>query len=201
MPRPEVVARLTTVFRRHGYDGATLSRLSHATGLGKASLYHHFPGGKEDMAAAVLEGAEAWLQSQLVQPLRGPDTPRQRLEQMVRALDQMHAGGREGCLFAALTLGEARERFHDRLRRAFKAWIGAVAALLAEAGLKSEEAARRAEDAVLRIQGALVLSAGLGSPAPFRRLMQDLPDELLAGASAAARARTPAKRKAPARRR
>lgn len=195
MPKPEVVGRLTTVFRRHGYDGATLSRLSQATGLGKASLYHHFPGGKEDMAEAVLDNAEAWLQSHVVQPLRGPGSARQRLEHMTRALDQLYAGGREGCLLAALTLGEARERFHDRLRRAFKAWIGAIAGVLAEAGLKGEEAARRAEEAVLRIEGALVLGAALGSPAPFRRLLAALPDELLAGT------RAPARRKVPARRR
>jgi TetR/AcrR family transcriptional regulator, lmrAB and yxaGH operons repressor len=182
LPKPEVVARLTAVFRRHGYDGATLSLLSEATGLGKASLYHHFPGGKEDMALAVLERVEAWVQAQIVQPLRGPGVPRERLGRMIKAIDELYAGGREGCLLNALSLGSARATFQERLRRAFKTWIGAIAAVLADAGLKAEEATRRAEDAVLRIEGALVVGAGLGSPAPFRRLIQALPDELLAGA-------------------
>jgi len=41
---------LTDVFRTYGYEGATLSRISEATGLQRASLYHRFPGGKEAMA-------------------------------------------------------------------------------------------------------------------------------------------------------
>lgn len=42
MARVEVVQRLLKVFRQHGYEGATLSRISEATGLGRASLCHHF---------------------------------------------------------------------------------------------------------------------------------------------------------------
>ena len=54
MTREEAIAQLSKVFRQYGYEGATLARLSAATGLRKASLYHHFPKGKEKMAAAVL---------------------------------------------------------------------------------------------------------------------------------------------------
>ena len=44
--REAVVERLMAVIRREGYDGASLAQLSKATGLGKGSLYHHFPSGK-----------------------------------------------------------------------------------------------------------------------------------------------------------
>jgi AcrR family transcriptional regulator len=53
--RNEVIARVMAVVRREGYDGASLAELSKATGLGKSSLYHHFPDGKNDMVAAVLD--------------------------------------------------------------------------------------------------------------------------------------------------
>ena len=49
--REVVLERLLATFRDQGYDGASLAELSAATGLGKSSLYHHFPGGKVDMAA------------------------------------------------------------------------------------------------------------------------------------------------------
>ena len=51
--REEAVASMSEIFRRYGYEGASLKRLSDASGLGRSSLYHHFPNGKEDMAAAV----------------------------------------------------------------------------------------------------------------------------------------------------
>src|SRR5690606_16719108 len=138
------------------------------------------------MAQTVLDQAEAWLRSELLAPLRQAGAPRDRLAAMCRALERRHAGGREASLLASLSLGE-REAFQDRLRRAFRLWIGALAETLAEAGIARAEAARRAEDAVARIQGALILAAGLGSPAPFRTLMKELPDSLLAGASGPAR--------------
>lgn len=46
MDRAEAVRRLVKTFRQSGYEGTTLSQISQATGLGKASLYHHFPNGK-----------------------------------------------------------------------------------------------------------------------------------------------------------
>ena len=62
MDRSEAVQKLVMVFRQHGYEGATLSKISEATGLGRASLYHHFPGGKQEMARAVLESVAAWFE-------------------------------------------------------------------------------------------------------------------------------------------
>ena len=46
--REGLLETLGAVFESRGYDGATLSLLSAATGLGKASLYHPFPGAYTD---------------------------------------------------------------------------------------------------------------------------------------------------------
>jgi TetR/AcrR family transcriptional repressor of lmrAB and yxaGH operons len=54
MSRQTIVPELLELFRKFGYDGVTIARISEATGLGKASLYHHFPQGKEQMAREVL---------------------------------------------------------------------------------------------------------------------------------------------------
>src|SRR5437762_12723369 len=53
--RAALLPVLGEVFRAHGYEGATLALITEATGLGKGSLYHFFPGGKAQMAAAVLD--------------------------------------------------------------------------------------------------------------------------------------------------
>ncbi|TMV66254.1 helix-turn-helix transcriptional regulator, partial [Thioclava sp. BHET1] len=52
--RADVVPLLAEVFRDCGYEGTALSKITAATGLGKGSLYNFFPGGKEEMAEAVL---------------------------------------------------------------------------------------------------------------------------------------------------
>ena len=66
--KDEVLDRLTKTFRTSGYDGASLARLSESTGIGRSSLYHYFPGGKEEMAQAVLAHANAWLETNNPRP-------------------------------------------------------------------------------------------------------------------------------------
>src|SRR3712207_5952702 len=135
LSRDEVVDRLARVFRRCGYDGATLARLSETTGLGRASLDHHFPRGKEGMARAVLQHATDWLREKVLEPLRGPGDPADRLHRMAHSLNVLYASGTEACLLGVLAGGDAREVFQDPIRDALGAWTEAIAAVLVEAGL------------------------------------------------------------------
>ena len=57
-----LLAVIAEVFRKHGYEGASLARIGQATGLGKGSLYNFFPCGKEEMAAGVLAHIVAWFE-------------------------------------------------------------------------------------------------------------------------------------------
>ena len=45
--RADARPALAEAFRQYGFEGASLSMLSEATGLGNGSLYHFFPGGKD----------------------------------------------------------------------------------------------------------------------------------------------------------
>ncbi len=185
LPRDEVVQRLTQVIREHGYDGATLSRMSQATGLGKASLYHYFPRGKEQIAEEVLTRAGGWLEEHAIGPLREAGPPRAKLERLGRALSTFYAGGESACLLDLLSVGGAGEVFSESIKANLGRLEAGIAGVLAEAGLAPEQAARRAEDALIAVQGALVVSRAKRSTEPFRRVLADLPDRLLAGSETA----------------
>jgi TetR/AcrR family transcriptional repressor of lmrAB and yxaGH operons len=180
LPREEVVMRLLAVFQAHGYDGASLAELSTATGLGKSSLYHYFPGGKADMARAVIARVNRWLVETAIRPLRGPGTPARRLARMLDALDAFYAGGRKCCVLGNLVMGGARRLVQAELRAAFELWIRALADLAVEAGVPRARARERAEDAVVAIEGALIVAGGRDNPAPFRRALRRIPGLLLA---------------------
>lgn len=182
IPKEEVLDRLTRVFRQAGYEGATLARLSKATGLVKASLYHYFPGGKADMAENVLARADAWMEDKVLAPLAGPGTPVERLGAMAGALNEFYAGGHDGCLLGLLSHGKARDRFQEHVRTALRRWADAIAAVLEEAGFSADLAQERGQDAVIQVQGALVVARGLGDTAPFVRTVAALPERLLAPA-------------------
>jgi TetR/AcrR family transcriptional repressor of lmrAB and yxaGH operons len=185
MPAPllskdEVLERLLAAFRDSGYDGASLAELSSATGLGKSSLYHHFPGGKEDMARQVLAHLDGQLAEALFEPLRSAQSPARKLAAMLATLDAFYEGGRKACLLERLCASVDRGRFQRPLARAFATWIEAVEALCVEAGVPRSLARSRAEDLVVRLEGALIVCVGTGDPGVFQRTLRELRRSLLA---------------------
>lgn len=180
LSREEVVERLMRVVRRHGYDGASLAELSKATGLGKSSLYHYFPDGKDDMVRAVLEHLESQLRETVFEPLRRPGPARRRVEEMIDTVDAFYRGGREACVLGNLVLGTSRSRFRSKLEAIFNEWIDALSGALIDAGLSKAVARARAEDAVMRVEGALILAGAMNDASLFARAVRQLPAELLA---------------------
>src|SRR5260370_8776623 len=91
--KDEIIDRLFTVFRDRGFEGASLADLSRATGLGKSSLYHHFPRGKEQMAEAVLERATALIDNANLKVAQPPEPRTGAVRKIVSAFDHIFAPG------------------------------------------------------------------------------------------------------------
>lgn len=176
----QLFSKLNRVFRTHGYEGASLSIISGALGLGRASLYYRFPGGKAEMVEALLAYVEETCMKNMFAPLREPGPVKERVERMARVIDEFYEGGHCACLFETLSLGNQDNPFLSQVRRIFNAWVHALAAVAREAGYPDGEARRAAEKALVGIQGGLVFARASGDTGPFRRVLQELPD-LLAG--------------------
>ncbi|MDP6012869.1 MAG: TetR/AcrR family transcriptional regulator [Alphaproteobacteria bacterium] len=73
--KERLVAALSDMFCTHGYGGASVAVLVRAAGLSKASLYHHFPGGKE-----------ARLEVGMLAPLAGESPLPERVDAMMVAV-------------------------------------------------------------------------------------------------------------------
>jgi len=174
--KAEIVDRLFVVFQDHGYEGASLADLSRATGLGKSSLYHHFPGGKEQMAEAVLEKGKAFIQSAVAEVAKSPEPLKVRIRKIIAALDRLYAGGRNPCVLGRLAVSEigpvGRKLAHD----IFAIWTDAVAHLARESGMSQARSRHFAEDWIARVQGSLILYAANGDCTPFQRTMMSLLD-------------------------
>lgn len=178
--RADIVPKLGEIFREHGFEGASLALIGQKTGLGKSSLYHFFPGGKEEMAAAVLADIDAWFEANVYRPLREADDPRRAIADMRRSVVDYFRSGRRVCLVGAFALDNVRDRFALEIRNYFVAWTQALGASLERAGHDRQIAHQRAEEAVANIQGALVLSRALGDPSVFERALARIEAQLLA---------------------
>ena len=179
LTRTQVLERILVEFRMRGFDATSLNDLSSATGLGKSSLYHHFPGGKEQMAAEVLAHLQATLEQGVFTPLRGVRPAKKRLAGLLDVLDAFYRGGKDACLLERLTASTVAGPLRAPLRATFAAMMTAFEEAARDAGLTPTVARTRAEDAVIRIEGALVVCAGSGETGPFERVMRRLRLEFL----------------------
>jgi AcrR family transcriptional regulator len=80
----EIAKQCFALFARQGFDAVSMEDLSAATGLGKSSLYHHYAG-KQDILAAGLDRALDALFAILDEPSAAAGTP---LERVVFVLDR-----------------------------------------------------------------------------------------------------------------
>ncbi len=180
MSKEEIVVQLLNVFRQYGYDGTSLSQISQVIGLSKASLYHHFPGGKEEMATAALDYLDSWLEANILKLLRNSDAPPfERLKAMLENVELVFDQGRKPCLWAVLTLEGGSDRFHTQIKQTLSRWIEAIAVVLQEIGIDAEQAKYQSEDAIVRIQGSLVLARGLDNTDLFNRTIKELATQFL----------------------
>jgi TetR/AcrR family transcriptional repressor of lmrAB and yxaGH operons len=167
LSREDAIARIAEVFREYGFAGTSLSAITEATGLGKGSLYNHFPGGKDQMGDEVLAHIDAWFEARIYAPLRQAGNPRSAIAAMFDAVEDYFRSGRRICLVGAFALDATRDRFAAKVQGYFTAWIEALAAALARGG--AHDAHALAEEVVAGIQGALVLSRALSDPGLFKR--------------------------------
>jgi len=175
--REDVLPLVAGVFRELGYDGTSISRITEMTGLGKGSLYHFFPGGKEEMAAAVLAEVDSWFTLNIFTPLH-EQAAASAIPAMWQAVESYFHSGQRICLLGAFALDETRDRFASTISRYFSRWIEALTAALIRNGQQAASARENAQDAVLGIQGAITLSRAMNDPALFTAALVRLSQRL-----------------------
>ena len=163
--RDQLLAMVAEVFREHGYEGASIALIGAATGLGKGSLYHFFPGGKEQLGEEVIRTsglAYIALFDLFIAPA----------EDLVSGIEAFFAAGIatleatdyvEGCPIAtvALEVASTNEPLRQATADVFTAWIDAGTEKFAKFGLGHEAARTLTITAVNNLEGAFVLCRSL----------------------------------------
>ena len=175
-----LLERLIQTFKDVGYEGASLSALSEATGLKKSSLYHRFPEGKAQMAREVMAETARVLDAEVFPLLSADAAPDAKIGAFVRVMDGFYAGGRQSCLLNMLQPPRAEtSACGEAIGETFSRLLGALAAVAREAGATPAQARLRAEQVLVELQGALVVARGANDPGVFERMLKRLPAIIL----------------------
>lgn len=171
--RADVIPALGETFRRYGFEGASVARITEHTKLGKGSLYHFFPGGKDEMATAVLADIQGWFEKNIFTPLEN-DEPAPAIAAMFTAVEAYFKSGQRICLMGAFALEDTRDRFASEVRTYFVRWREALSQALERAGFDSDEAERSANTIIAGIQGAIILARALDNERSFSDALDHL---------------------------
>lgn len=182
--RDELISKLGEIFREYGFAGTSLSAITARTGLGKSSLYHFFPNGKNEMAAEVLNNIDQWFEQNIFVPLRKSEDPLTGISNMFKAVNVYFDSGNRICLVGAFALDNTRDQFSQEVSAYFTAWTNALAFALKRIGFSPTDAKASAEDIVANIQGALVLARSQNNPKIFARTLKRLQKRIVATTNA-----------------
>lgn len=171
----QLMTGLMAVLRAKGFDGASMNDLSEATGLKKASLYHRFPGGKKEIAEAVLAYTGDWSEVNIYQVLTDQTKPPlERLQKVIANIRVLYNDGQAICILRALTMDSSLPLFGNLIEERFKVWIEAFVLVGKDFGFTDEKAQKLALETLVRVQGSLVLSKALDNVAPFQENLMEI---------------------------
>lgn len=168
--RDRLIRAMGGALQRRGLHGVGLSEILAEAGTPKGGLYHHFPGGKTELAVATIEQLVADLCALLDKLLAAAPDPVTALELWTgRAQQQLAASAfQRGCPLATVALESDADDVD--IRRALSAGFAAVRAKLArafEAAGNIPDAAGLAALIVAAYEGALLQARVAGSVAPM----------------------------------
>ena len=159
--RADLVQTMARLLRDQGYTATGRAQLLAESGVSNGSLYHHFPGGMEELAEAALEASGQAVVDALRHALDG--APNAALG-VTRFLDMAKGPvvGEPcpGCPIAPTALESPiiSPRLRAAAARCFDQWEGVIAARLATDGWPEDSVAETASAALALIEGALLLA-------------------------------------------
>lgn len=166
---------LMNVITAKGYEGASLNELADASGLKKASLYHRFPGGKKDIAIAVLNFIREWIDKTIIKVLGNSELPPEvKLEKGLKNIEELYRGGKSTCILRALSMENGFSLFKSELAIAADDWLLSFEKLGTDFGMKRSDAKRTSIEVLTKIQGSLVVSKLMNDDEVFKKALEDI---------------------------
>lgn len=166
MPRPDrsraaLLESAATLFRRQGFAATGLNQILDEAGAKPGSLYHHFPQGKEQLAAAVVDTVGAGIEELLRRFLSSQLPVADLVDRWIDLLiDGLAGDQRDGCPIEPIATESvnASRPIREASARAFKSWCAAIGDRLRADGWAGTDADNAAIAVISLIEGALILS-------------------------------------------
>jgi AcrR family transcriptional regulator len=159
------------LFRRQGYTGTGVKQIVAAANAPFGSLYHFFPGGKQQLGAEVIRSSgRLYIQLFATIALQAPD--------VLTAVHDFFSGAAEtleetdyadACPIAtvALEVASTSEPLREATAEVFESWIAGATEYFAAAGIQRDKAQDLALSMLSLLEGAFIFCRAMRSVEPL----------------------------------
>jgi len=170
--RRKMIESAVTLLAMRGLQGTAFSDVLERSGAPRGSIYHHFPGGKDELVAAAIARVSERTLARLTELGGSATSLTEGFLGLWRALLD-RSGLTAGCAVVAVSVA-ASDHLLDRAGTVFREWTAHLAALLEEAGVAPARAASFAVLLISATEGAVVMARAQRDLAPFESVATTL---------------------------
>lgn len=164
------------LFRERGVDGTAFADVLEHSSAPRGSVYHHFPGGKQQLSEEATRWAGETIGAGIAAALQEQD-PLAALDDFVGLWRQIvvESDFRAGCPVVAAALeGDRSPGARQAAAESFIEWRSLLADSLAEAGIPAAEAGPMATLFIAAVEGGIVLARAQRSVDPLTDVAVEL---------------------------
>jgi TetR/AcrR family transcriptional repressor of lmrAB and yxaGH operons len=172
--RDRMVDSAVKLLAMQGFQGTSFSSVLDDSGAPRGSIYHHFPGGKDELVLAAIErsGNRA---AAIVDGFRGRPA-----DEIVRAFVALWRGVltisdfRAGCSVLGATVSASEPAIVDRAEEVFRSWESKLADVFETASIERSVAEDLGTLLIASCEGAVVICRAERSFTPLDRVERSL---------------------------
>lgn len=164
------------LLQERGAAGVTVDAVLSRSNAPRGSVYHHFPGGRDQIMTESLDLAGLAIGSILDSAVSdGPVAILHRIAEFwAKSLHDSHF--RAGCPVVSIAIagGPEEEHLNAAVEEIFRHWHDAIANAMVSEGLSEQRASRLASTVVAAIEGAVILCRARKSTTPLDDVVVEL---------------------------
>jgi AcrR family transcriptional regulator len=170
--KERIVEMSAELFRRQGFAGTGVKQIVAEASAPFASLYHFFPGGKEQLGAEVIrwsgERYAELLNLFFVPGADAVDATKAFFAAAAHTLEETDYADACPIATVALEVSSTSEPMREACAEVFESWVERTAACLSGAGVARSHTRALALSILASLEGAFVLARALRSTEPLR---------------------------------
>lgn len=175
--RKRMIERAASLFRERGYAATGVREIAAQAGTNRGVIYHHFPGGKTELATEALAYVDG-IVSPAIAAICAELKPASAMHAVMAAAKthMVDENGRPGCTVAAIALGadSADAKLRDAAERIFRSWQQSFRECLHREGWSEQDATNVATLLMAALEGGLIFSRAEGNTDALDRIARGI---------------------------